>query len=224
MEQTVESLIANTGGLEVMIHNDEAGMKAMQQKTDANQKEKKEVIKTNQAKADANLKEIRAGQEQMKEEIKVWPSGNEIHSKCHPRKDGGFNTLHLVVQVTGDHQTSGGRCPVICRPKDAGPPQKTEKTDETQVDIQDIRPSIDMQTQSLLEIITDTRMHLHKELQVEIQTMKAVTEATRHEFQTQLTEVDARAEHERAVKPLKFNRTTSWAVFRRQFETIAQHN
>jgi hypothetical protein len=52
--------------------------------------------------------------------------------------------------------------------------------------------------------------------------MKAKTEATLHEFQTQLKETEAGAkggrgtsvgEGEGAVKLLKFNRTTTWAVF-----------
>jgi uncharacterized protein YtpQ (UPF0354 family) len=58
----------------------------------------------------------------------------------------------------------------------------TEKIDETQVDLQALRASVDTQTKSLLETITDTREHLHKELQVETQTMKALIEATPHEF------------------------------------------
>lgn len=47
----------------------------------------------------------------------------------------------------------------------------TEKIDETQVDLQAIRTSVDMQTQSLQETITDIREHLHEELQFEAQTM-----------------------------------------------------
>jgi predicted nucleic acid-binding Zn-ribbon protein len=61
----------------------------------------------------------------------------------------------------------------------------TEKIDETQVGLQAIRTSIDMQTKSLLETITDMREHLHEELQVKTQIMKAMTEATRRKFQTQ---------------------------------------
>jgi 2-hydroxy-3-keto-5-methylthiopentenyl-1-phosphate phosphatase len=42
----------------------------------------------------------------------------------------------------------------------------TEKIDETQVDLQAIRSSVDMRTKSLLETITDTQEHIHKELGV----------------------------------------------------------
>jgi hypothetical protein len=56
--------------------------------------------------------------------------------------------------------------------------------------------------------------------------MKAKTEATLHEFQTQLKEIAARAkggrtgvgEGEGAVKLLKFNGITTWAVFWHQFD------
>jgi hypothetical protein len=107
----------------------------------------------------------------------------------------------------------------------------TKKSDETQVNLQTIRMSIDTWTQSLLETFTDTRDQLHKELQVETQTMKALTEATRHEFQAQLKEVYIWAKHGRATgtgasvaMPPKFDRITSWAVFWCQFENIAEHN
>jgi hypothetical protein len=45
----------------------------------------------------------------------------------------------------------------------------TEKTDEKQVDLQDIRTSVDTRTKNLLETITDTRDHLHEELGLIIQ-------------------------------------------------------
>jgi predicted nucleic acid-binding Zn-ribbon protein len=54
----------------------------------------------------------------------------------------------------------------------------SEKIDETQVDLQAIKTSIDMQTRTLPETITNTREHLHEELQVETQIMKALTKAT----------------------------------------------
>jgi hypothetical protein len=67
--------------------------------------------------------------------------------------------------------------------------------------------------------------------QVEAQTTKAQTEATWCEFCAQLKEVKAWAECRRgtgtgvgAVKSSKFDGTTSWAVFRHHFETVADHN
>jgi hypothetical protein len=58
--------------------------------------------------------------------------------------------------------------------------------------------------------------------------MEAKIEATEHEFQAQLKEVEARAERGRtessAAMPPKFFGTTSWAILRRQFEIEAEHN
>jgi hypothetical protein len=60
----------------------------------------------------------------------------------------------------------------------------TEKTDETKVDLEAIRMSVDKRTKSLLETVTHTKKNFHEEFRVETQTMKALIEATRREFQT----------------------------------------
>jgi hypothetical protein len=72
---------------------------------------------------------------------------------------------------------------------------------------------------------------LSRELQIKTQTAKVLNEATWREFQKQLKEVDAwpSAEEEQepatgVVKPPKFEETTPWALFRRQFETVAEQN
>jgi hypothetical protein len=70
----------------------------------------------------------------------------------------------------------------------------TERIDEPHVDVQALRPSVDTPAKSLLETITDTTELLHEELQVETQTTKALIEANRRENQTQLKEIEARAE------------------------------
>jgi hypothetical protein len=56
-------------------------------------------------------------------------------------------------------------------------------------------------------------------------------EAARREFQSQLEQIRAWIVHGRgiqscasSVKPPKCDGTSSWTVFRRQFETIAEHN
>jgi hypothetical protein len=120
----------------------------------------------------------------------------------------------------------------------------TEKIDETQVDLQAVKTSLDTRAKSRKETLADTRNALHEELglmvQVETQTtkteirmtqerMETEIAAARREFQTQLEEVEVGAEPGRgtgtgAMKPPKFDGTTSWAVFRRQFETIVEHN
>jgi hypothetical protein len=59
----------------------------------------------------------------------------------------------------------------------------TENIDETQVDLQATRTSVDMRTKSLLETITDTREHLREELglmiQGEAQMTKTLTDTKR---------------------------------------------
>jgi hypothetical protein len=69
------------------------------------------------------------------------------------------------------------------------------------------------------------------EMSINPETVKAKMEATRHEFQTQSEEVEVVAERRRgtgtgagAPKPPKCDGTTSWTVFRRQFETVQEHN
>jgi hypothetical protein len=90
-----------------------------------------------------------------------------------------------------------------------------------------------MWTKSLQENVVDMRKDLHEELslmlQVKAQTTKALIQAIWHKFQTQLKEVEAQAECGRGtgsgmVKPPMFDRTTLWAMFQHQFETVAKHN
>jgi uncharacterized membrane protein len=120
--------------------------------------------------------------------------------------------------------------------------QLHEKIDETHVDLQEVRMSIDMYMRSPMDNMTqtkkdfhaaivNTRNNLHEELSlmlhVKAQTMKAERridqermeakiKATLGEFQTQLKETEARAEHKRGkgtgvgvAKPPKINRTAS---------------
>jgi single-stranded DNA-binding protein len=94
--------------------------------------------------------------------------------------------------------------------------------------------------------IENTRNNLHKGLeimfQVKVQTRKVEIkinqkrmenkiEVNQREFQTEVKEVGPRVKHGRgtgtgadAAKPPKFNGTTLWAMFWRQFDTVAEHN
>jgi fumarate hydratase class II len=109
----------------------------------------------------------------------------------------------------------------------------TGKIDETHEDLQAIKTSVDKRTKSLLETIKDTREHLHKELglmiQGEAQMTKTLIDTTRRGLEAKRAEVEARAQRSKgigtgagAAKLPKFNRTTSWAVFQNQFETVAE--
>jgi benzoyl-CoA reductase/2-hydroxyglutaryl-CoA dehydratase subunit BcrC/BadD/HgdB len=105
--------------------------------------------------------------------------------------------------------------------------------------------SFDTQTKDLRETITDTREHHQNQLdmfQDETRTirdtiiihqgnMELKMEATRCELRSQLEEIEARAERgsrpaacASAAQSPTFDLTTSWAVFQRQFETVAEHN
>jgi hypothetical protein len=108
-----------------------------------------------------------------------------------------------------------------------------EGIENTQVDLETVKTSLDTPTKFLVESISDIRKGLHEEFglifQVEAQTTKALIEANQREFQSQLEEIEGRAERGSrpaaiTVQPPTFDGTTSWAVFRRQFETVAEHN
>jgi hypothetical protein len=104
----------------------------------------------------------------------------------------------------------------------------TEIIDETQVDLQAIETSVDMWTKSLLETITDIRVHLQKELglmiQVETQMTKIIIDTTGRGLMAKIAEVEVRAESgfcqrtgtgTGVAQTPKFDGSTSWAVFRR---------
>jgi hypothetical protein len=124
--------------------------------------------------------------------------------------------------------------------------QKTEglctELYETQKDLQVTKTSLNTQRNDLMETIRDTKEYLQLKLtsfkdntqnliNSKQDTMEAKIESTRLEFQSQLEEVMARAELGRrqgvctsTAQPPTFDGTTFWAVFRRQFETVAEHN
>jgi hypothetical protein len=116
----------------------------------------------------------------------------------------------------------------------------TEKIDETQVDLQTVKTSIDTWTRSLKGNIMDTnkdfhedivnaRNNLHEELglmfQVDTQTTKAEIridqERMEANIEVTLSECGRRTGTSTCTKkPPKFAGTTSWATFK----TAAQHN
>jgi hypothetical protein len=83
------------------------------------------------------------------------------------------------------------------------------------VDLETVKTSFDTRTKFLVESISDIR--------------KGLIEANRCEFQSQLEEIEARAERGSrpaaiTAQPPTFDGTASWAVFRCQFETVVEHN
>jgi hypothetical protein len=124
--------------------------------------------------------------------------------------------------------------------------QKTEalhiEQTDTYNDLQAVKTSFNKHTTGVMKTIRDTTEHLEIQfISFEGQTRNMIStnqynieskiEATRREIESQLEEVVARAERGRgtgacthAAKQPKFDGTTSWAVFCRQFETAAEHN
>jgi hypothetical protein len=160
----------------------DVNLKEMKEAIRSNQEKIKEDIRTNSAKADTTLKE-------MKEELKVGleakiqaeiKANNEkfevIQSPLVSRMDidqprslttqagmkprhtsrevGGRSTLH-PVRIREDHQTSGGRHTVMCATNNAG-------SDETQVHLQAVKTSIDTWTGSPKRDIMDAKKGFHK--------------------------------------------------------------
>jgi hypothetical protein len=160
------------------------------------------------------------------------------------KTEAAVHSIRSELLETVIHQVENSLACVNQRTQGLGK-ELNEKIDETQVDLQLVMTSIDTSTRRLKgevtdtkdchEVLANTRKDLHEELglmlQVEAQKTKALTEPTRHEFQTQLTKVEALTEYRKgtgtgggAEKPPKFDDTTSWAVFWRQFDTVAEHN
>jgi hypothetical protein len=106
-----------------------------------------------------------------------------------------------------------------------------------QVDLQTVKTSLHTRTKSLKEMPADTKNDRHEEarimkaeMRINQERVEAKIEATRLEFQTQLKGVEAGTERRRgtgtgagAAKPPKLDGTSS-ALFRCQFETVAEHN
>jgi hypothetical protein len=102
------------------------------------------------------------------------------------------------------------------------------------VDLQAIRTSVDTRTKNLLETVTVTREYLHEDLglmiQVETQMAKTLIDTTRRGLEAKITKKSKPGqsaglvkEREPAQMP-KLDGSISWAVIRRQFEIMAEHN
>jgi hypothetical protein len=165
--------------------------------------------------------------------------------KAHQeKKEAAVHSIRSELEETIRHQVENIMMYVYQRTQGHSK-ELNEKIDETQVDLQLVMTYIDTSAGSLKDditntekdchqVIANTRKDLNEELglmfHVEAQTTKALIKPTPCEFQTQLKGVEALAgaEEDRnrqgAEKPPKFDDTTSWAVFRRQFETVSEHN
>jgi hypothetical protein len=112
-------------------------------------------------------------------------------------------------------------------------PELIEITEKMQLELDAAELSIDRCMRKLQEEVRSVKsgllteiMTVHSETQATRKEALANIEAARREFQTQLEDVKTRAEDRaaRAVNQLKFDRTASWPVFRRQFGRVAEQN
>jgi vacuolar-type H+-ATPase subunit I/STV1 len=101
----------------------------------------------------------------------------------------------------------------------------TETIEKTQVQLQRVEAALNVQTRefrrekaAIRSDVTNAKTH-------------GTFNETRSQIKARLEAVEARAELGRArrvgtsaVQPPTFNGNTSWSVFRRQFETVTEHN
>jgi hypothetical protein len=108
----------------------------------------------------------------------------------------------------------------------------TETIERTQVKLQIVEVALDAQAKEFQEEIVAIRADVTsaKKHGTFYETRSQI-EATKREPQARVEAVEARSQLGRvegvfasAVQPPIFNGNTSWAVFRRQFETEAEHN
>jgi hypothetical protein len=108
----------------------------------------------------------------------------------------------------------------------------TETIEKTQVELQIVEVALDAQAKEFREEIAAIWANVAsaKKHGTFYETRSQI-EATKREPQAWSEGVEARVQHRRvqgvcasAVQPPMFNGNTSWAVFRRQFETVAEHN
>jgi hypothetical protein len=106
------------------------------------------------------------------------------------------------------------------------------------VELQAAEVSLDTQARKLqVDLATIRSDHLkdynltHIKVQATIDECLSEIEATKREFHSRLEETEAMAKQGRepgvctsTAQPPIFDETTSWAVFQRQFETVAEHN
>jgi hypothetical protein len=96
------------------------------------------------------------------------------------------------------------------------------ETEETQSDVLSMRASLDKRAQSLRE-----------KLNSDVQAMKTLVDDMRGKVTKKLAELDVRAMRGSCrymvtgadrIKPPRFDESTSWAMFRHQFEAVAGYN
>jgi hypothetical protein len=190
--------------------------------------------KADQANAEANQAKAEADREELPEMMKATREDIESdQAEMRSTMAAAINSIPSEIEETIRHRMENVLPEVI--KKNEG---LRKELNETQKDLQIARASLNTQRDDLMETIRDKKEYLELKLisfkdntqnliSSKQDTMEAKMETTRLEFQSQLEEVMAKVERGRGIGACaspKFDGNTSWAVFRRQFETLAEHN
>jgi hypothetical protein len=197
-----------------------ANMKAGQEKMDANQARMEEIT----AKIEDSLKEkmrltVSAIEDMMEAAV------NSIRSALDEKIQSRIENVMKCV----DHKKQ----------------EIAEKIEKTQAELRTVEASLDIRARKLEENLENMRTGfitsltmvnlgarpINRETLAQQCSMEETIETNNREFQAQVEEVKAIAERGRGIRsgasaaqPPTFDGTASWAVFRRQFETAAEHN
>jgi hypothetical protein len=188
-------------------------------------------IKANQAKADANQAKMEALTGSMQAELKraIEEKMKDAMKSKRSELDETIRQRIEIPMTNTSRETHNFQT------------ELTERIEKTQVELQAVELSLDPQAKKLqenLEVIStdltmaDIEVKTSREEALEQQrVIKEKTEANMRKFQAQLEEVRTTAQRRSTpavgastVQPLTFNGNSTWSVFRRQFEIVAEHN
>jgi hypothetical protein len=158
--------------LEAMIQNNKERMEANHKKTDvkidANQEEMEGRTDANNEKSEVLQGTIISRMDV--HQARTMSTKEEMKAKVDINQEKMEAAIHSIWSELGETIKHWVKDVLSCvNQKMQGLHEElTKKIAETQVDLQAIRTSVAMQTKSLLEAITNTREHLHKEISLMI--------------------------------------------------------
>jgi hypothetical protein len=181
-------------------------------------------ITASQEKANAELK---ARLDQFNEEVKAHQDRADAKIEaCLERMEAAMRSMQSDIEQSVQKQVEDVLS-VMDHKTHSLQLDLTEKIESTQVKLDTIEMSLGVETDNLRLDLSNMQAETISKRQTTFERIEAV----RREFHTRLEEAKEMAGHARgtgnstcAVTPPKFDGTTSWSVFRHQFETIADHN
>jgi hypothetical protein len=197
-------------------------MKTNQEKADSIHKEM--IAKMNQKRMEANRK---TGRKEMKQEIGASQEKMEV----------AIHSIRSELDETIQHRIENVMTQVNYKTQSLQK-ELRENLKKTQVKLQTVEVSLDAQARKFQEDLATIKSNHLKDydltnttVHTTIEQTRLAIEAARCEFRARLEVVEAKAKGGRGpgvyasmAQPPIFEGTTSWSVFRRQFETVAEHN